>query len=228
MEFNDASVFSTIAKYFAPTDEQDWSAATGQEAWTLFLDQVRRRVQDGRRFGENSAPVELAHRQRPLQAFLCDNEVRALYAPPSFAEKEAFAAKYLIGGLPVSAMPVESIYVRWTNGRSSGPFSSHEGLYVADSALYMKDLLARLDVELPAPLASYPDHLSVELELVALLLDAGLVPEARSFVAERFDWLTNYRLQLVALGEEALFALALVDVVLAIRASLAEEDHTAR
>ena len=45
--------------------------------------------------------------------------------------------------------------------------------------------------------------------------------EARQFVAERFDWLTDYRLKLLKLDDDARFYISLVDV------RTAQSDQTA-
>ena len=84
----------------------------------------------------------------------------------------------------------------------------------------MRDLIADLGLALPESLAAYPDHLSLELDMVSLLLEAGRADDARQLFLERSAWLTAYRLKLVALGDEALFYLAIVDALLGIRAQL--------
>lgn len=221
MGSNDALVFSTMAKYFSPTTESDWVEATCPSAWASFLDGVRQLLQDDAGLGQATTPAHHMHARKPLQTFLANDEVNALFTPPTFAEKQAFAAKHLIGGLPVSAVPVESLYVQWTSKPNATTFAQKEGLYISDAALYMQALLDRMGFEVPEEFASYPDHLSIELELLSALIDEGLVEEARMFLIERFAWLTTYRLQLVGLGKEALFALALVDAILGIRAQQA-------
>ncbi len=219
---DDAMVFSVIANYFAPTDESVWNEITAGGVWSEFLGGVRRLLQEGHVLGQESAPIVRARRCRPLQEFLADEEMCALYTPPSFEEKRSFAARHLVGGLPQSAVPVESLYVSWASDARQGAFPHQKGLYMADTALYMRDLLARMGLETPSAFANCPDHLSVELELLSYLLEEGLTAEAQEFVLERFGWLTDYRLKLVALGSEAFFALALVDIVLGARACLAE------
>mgnify|MGYP003285251849 FL=1 len=88
----------------------------------------------------------------------------------------------------------------------------------------MRDLIADLGLELPESLAAYPDHLSLELDMVSVLLEAGRTDDARQLFLERSAWLTAYRLKLVALGEEALFYLALIDVLLGVRAQLEADE----
>ena len=74
--------------------------------------------------------------------------------------------------------------------------------------------------------ADCPDHLALELDLVAVLLRSGMDAEARQFVAERFDWLTDYRLKLLKLDDDARFYISLVDVILGICAEQRAESES--
>lgn len=107
-------------------------------------------------------------------------------------------------------MPVESIY------RSRRRDAGGKGSYCDDSALYMRDLIARLGLSLPGEYATYPDHLALELDMLAVLQRSGCAHEARSFSAERFGWLPDYRRQLARLADDAaVFYIALIDVLIA-------------
>ena len=93
-------------------------------------------------------------------------------------------------------------------------------LIVQPFLTYAMAEIADLGLALPESLAAYPDHLSLELDMVSLLLEAGRADDVRQLFLERSAWLTAYRLKLVALGDEALFYLAIVDALLGIRAQL--------
>ena len=69
----------------------------------------------------------------------------------------------------------------------------------------MRDLIESLGLSVPASFSATPDHLTLELEMMSFLLDAGKVQEAHEFLIERFAWLTIYRLKLVEAGREAVF-----------------------
>ncbi len=222
MALDDARVFAMIASCFAPVAEQDWDSATSCAEWPEFLSTVRELVQGSRLPGDKRALSARVRTANSLQLYLSEAEVSALYAPPSFAEKSSFESRHFTGGLPDSAMPVESLYVKWSHDPARGSFAGQTGMYMSDAALYMRDLLKSLGLSAPASFAAYPDHLSLELEVLSYLLDEGDARDARAFLIERFEWLTAYRLKLVELGEEALFFLALVDVLLGIRASVSE------
>ena len=126
---------------------------------------------------------------------------------------------------------MESLYTDWNTPDNVNPLiGKQKGLYLGASARYMRALIEQLGLEVPAEYADCPDHLALELDLVAVLLRSGMDAEARQFVAERFDWLTDYRLKLLKLDDDARFYISLVDVILGICAEQraeSESDQTA-
>ena len=219
MMIDDARLFAMMAQCFGPVARDEWDRTTGDDEWQALIARLRVLIQQPGAWGI-AVPAVRAHRAVPLQEFLSEREVDALFAPPTFDEKQMFAARHFTGGLPESAQPIESLYVEWTSDPKRSPFEHKKGLYSADTALYMRDLIADMGLALPESLAAYPDHLSLELDMVSLLLEAGRADDARQLFLERSAWLTAYRLKLVALGDEALFYLAIVDALLGIRAQL--------
>lgn len=216
MPMNDALVFSTFARCFMATDRDEWLALSANTPWSDFLAGVRSLLQDERALGASVAPIRRARRNEPLSDYLAASEVRSIFAPPSFREKRDFASRRFTGGLPSSALPVESLYSTWAKP-GAGAFAGREGLYLGDAALYMRDLANAMGIALPAEFSSTPDHLAVELEFIAMMLDAGMHEEARVFCTERLKWLDAYRGRLMEAGEDALFYLALVDALIGIR-----------
>lgn len=215
----DEAIFSVMAQCFAPVEKAEWEQLVKPVMWGSFLDAIRRAVQDDKTFGKQVSVMSRIGRRCPLQEFLSTGEVDALYAPPTFEEKRAFAAQHFVGGLPDSVMPVESLYATWTQCPSvQTPFSAQKGLYLGDSALYMKELIERMGMSVPAEFAACPDHLSLELDLVAVMLRSGMLDQARQFLMERFEWLTALRMDLLRLGEGASFYIGLIDVLVGIRA----------
>lgn len=219
----DEAVFSVLAQCFGPVDEAAWSQLTKGPLWSDFLDGARR-VMQADELGAQEAPLARARRRCPLQEFLSSGEVNALFTPPTYAEKQAFAARHFAGGLPESALPVESLYRTWSTGAAPAPFSQQQGLYLGDSAHYLRELVQRFGMEMPPAFAACPDHLALELDLVAVMLRSGMREEARQFLAERFAWLTAYRMRLLTLDDDARFYIGLVDVIVAIRAQLTMAD----
>lgn len=224
MAADDAQVFSAIAQCFAPTTDEAWTALTQNAEWDGILSGARNLVSGARPLGCGDAPIARAHRAVPLSEFLTEQEIQALFVPPPAEEKHRFAAQHFTGGLPQSALPVESLYRTWA---SEGMFAGERGMYNSEVARYMRDLTASLGLEVPASFSACPDHLAIELEVAAVLIDAGRADEARQFFVERFDWLTSYRLKLIELGEEAVFYVALVDLLIGIRAGQLPYEETA-
>ena len=214
---NDAMTFATFACCFAPVERDEWNAIRADASWSDFLSGAHSLLQDERPLGTTLPPIGRARRGEPLSDFLAETEVRALFTPPAYDEKTSFSARHFTGGLPQSAVPVESLYTEWSKP-GDGPFAGRTGLYMGNSALYMRDLTHSMGIQIPDDFASTPDHLAVELELIATMLDAGMNAEAQTFCIERLSWLGAYRAKLLALGEEALFYLALVDALIGIRA----------
>ncbi|MEG0461248.1 molecular chaperone TorD family protein [Gordonibacter sp.] len=215
----DEAVFSVLSKCFAPVDEADWKHLTGNAAWSEFLDGVRRLLQDDRPFGSALSPLARARKRCPLQEFLSAGEVDALFCPPPFAEKNLFFARHFTGGLADSALPVESLYSTWSvvPGEQT-PFPQAKGLYLSDAARYLRALIASMGLSVPDEFSDCPDHLALELDLLAVMLRSGMQRQAGQFLAERLEWLTAYRMRLLELGDEARFYIGLIDVLLGIRA----------
>ena len=89
-------------------------------------------------------------------------------------------------------LPVESVYRRWTSDSSAEvPFAAEKGLLLSDHALHMKDLYEAFGISLPAEYESMPDHLCLELEFAALLLEHHQEEKYALFLAEHLDWLDD-------------------------------------
>lgn len=232
---DDDILFSTAAKCFAPVAEDVWRDLTSGSNWADVLDIARRLLQDDATMGAAHTPARGVRFFCPLQDFLSGGEVDALFAPPSWEEKQRFTALHFTGGLPDSAMPVESLY-----REAAGAFrpigggakqAKLTGSYGGESARYMRSLTARMGLAIPFGLEAYPDHLSVELDMMAVLLRSGRLHEAWTFLGERFSWLSAYRIRLIGLSSDATasFYVGLVDVLLGIWSRhSAERDDCAR
>lgn len=222
---DDATVFSITSHCFTQTEREEWNRLISGPIWTDFLDSVRDLTQVGRRLGDTCAPITHLEPSRPLQDALSECEVEALFVPPSYEEKHSFAARHFTGGLPESALPVESLYVGWHGStHSESPSFQSKGFYLGDTAMYMADTIEAMGGSIPAEFSACPDHLCLELDLVAVLLRASMVAEARQFVVDRLGWLTAYRMKLLSLKDDASFYIALVDVLITIRAQLTAES----
>lgn len=108
----------------------------------------------------------------------------------------------LTAGMPLAAMPVESLYKPWTSLPGS-QFGGTRGLYMGDAARHVQVLYEALQLEIPQHFAAMPDHLSLLCELLALYLEAENYPVALQLVQDHFDWLHSYDAALAARAQQA-------------------------
>ncbi len=113
----------------------------------------------------------------------------------------------LTPGMPLVAMPVESLYKPWTSLPGS-QFGGARGLYLGDAARHVQALYEALKVEIPKRFAAMPDHLSLLCELLALYMEAGNKEAARLLAQDHFDWLDAYDAALDERAERAASASA--------------------
>ena len=118
------------------------------------------------------------------------------------AEREVLAP-----GMPLAAMPVESLYKPWTSLPGS-QFGGARRLYLGDAARHVQALYEALQVEVPKRFAAMPDHLTLVCELLALYVDAGNEEAARQLAQDHFDWLDTYDAALNERAEQAASASA--------------------
>ena len=89
-------------------------------------------------------------------------------------------------------VPVESVFRRWTTDASAEvPFAAEKGLLLSDYALHMRDLYETFGINIPADYESMPDHLCLELEFAALLLEHNEEAKHGIFLAEHLNWLDD-------------------------------------
>ncbi len=86
-------------------------------------------------------------------------------------------------------VPVESVYRQWTQDASAQvPFAKEKGYLMGDAALHMKALYEGYGLEIPAEFAATPDHLGLELEFAAFLLEHETPERQAIFWREHLDW----------------------------------------
>ena len=129
-------------------------------------------------------------------AFWNDSTVRAVAAAHDVTVPRegdargwhALGTTVLEGGMPLAALPVESLYKPW-DGRAG----SAKGMYLGPSAAKMTELLKALELDLPREFSAMPDHLALLLETLSVFLDARNDSEAAEFARLHLDWLADYR-----------------------------------
>ena len=111
---------------------------------------------------------------------------------PDLASATAAYRQSFVFPVHSRVLPVESVYRRWTSDASAEvPFAAEKGLLLSDHALHMKDLYEAFGISLPTEYESMPDHLCLELEFAALLLEHHQEEKYALFLAEHLDWLDD-------------------------------------
>ena len=122
--------------------------------------------------------------------------------PMDDAARRMVEREVLTPGMPLAAMPVESLYKPWTSLPGS-QFGGARGLYLGDAARHVQALYDALQVEVPERFAAMPDHLTLLCELLALYVEAGNEEAARLLARDHFDWLDAYDAALSERAERA-------------------------
>lgn len=86
--------------------------------------------------------------------------------------------------------PVESIYKQWTSDQTVKlSIAKSKGYLMGDSALHMKHLFQQFGVTIPDEYAYMPDHLTLQLEFLALLIEKKRIDIIKQFFKDHLDWL---------------------------------------
>ena len=111
---------------------------------------------------------------------------------PDLATATAAYRQSFVFPVHARVLPVESVYRRWTSDASAEvPFAAEKGLLLSDHALHMKDLYETFGITIPEEYESMPDHLCLELEFAALLLEHDAETKYGVFIAEHLNWLDD-------------------------------------
>ncbi len=102
----------------------------------------------------------------------------------------AVATEVLTPGMPLAALPVESLYKQWSAG--SAEMAAARGLYLGDAAHHIMSVYGKCGIEVPTAFSAMPDHIALVAELAAMLSAAGNAEAARRIAADHFDWLAGY------------------------------------
>lgn len=88
--------------------------------------------------------------------------------------------------------PVESLYRVWTEDKSAKvPWAHEKGYLMADSALHIQNIFKELGMSLPTEHSNTPDHLAIELELMAHLVAEQPPDFQTDFIENHFSWLPD-------------------------------------
>ena len=131
------------------------------------------------------------------------------FALPSWEVRSTLQNEVLLPGMPLAALPVESLYKPWSSAPGNA-FGAQRGLYLGDAARHLQSVYATLQIEVPAHFAATPDHLALTLDLLALFLQNGNAQAALCRSADgaaRSERLDNARRAALAEGIAHLRAL---------------------
>lgn len=122
----------------------------------------------------------LAHKILTLQTDNWDASDTALAA----GYQELFSSKKSMA----PSAPIESLYKAWTEDPSCTLMIAREKSHLmGDSALHMKELLARYEISITPHMM--PDHLCVELSLYELLIQHAPRKNQAEFLADHLNWI---------------------------------------
>ena len=208
-----ATMLLALSVPFMDVDEDTWETYCSPAAWYEVLDALDRVIDKTR--SELNPDVR-----------------RALDYLPCFANHAAFASRAFTGGLPTSALPVESLYAQADAAITPVDAGAN---YLQQTAYYMRDLTKALGIVIPDDYRSMPDHLAIELTVGAVLLKSIDSPDAspedlqvcreaaRDYLANRFTWLDRYERHLSAISDVPAFYPALVAAVRVVTQALSVE-----
>lgn len=110
-------------------------------------------------------------------------------------------------------VPVESIYRQWTQDSTAQvAFANEKGYLMSDAALHMQALYSEYGLELPSEFQSMPDHLCLELEFAAFLLDHETPERFVIYLKDHLTWI--HELEQEAVDKEVpLFYRQLIKVI---------------
>ena len=176
-----ADLFLELANFWQPPDQEFW-----QE---LSIGLVDREI------------AELAKHAD----YLPQLQLPGLFADclPSLAPLQSYFIRCFIGIGQKSAIPVESIYKKWTEDQTTRlPIAGSTGYLMGDPALHAQYLLTHYGLNIPPDYRMMPDHLSLLLELAAFLLRNRSDDEAQLFLTQHLDWIGKLEEALIELEPE--------------------------
>jgi TorA maturation chaperone TorD len=122
---------------------------------------------------------------------------------PPLSALKLFYLRCFIGIGKQSALPVESIYKKWTEDPTARlPIAGSTGYLMGDPALHAQYLLDHYQLQIPPDYRMMPDHLLLLLELLAFLLENRPTEEVHLFLSQHFDWLADFAQSIDAVTTE--------------------------
>jgi len=87
---------------------------------------------------------------------------------------------------------VESVHKAWTNDPECRLSMAREKGYVmGDSALHMLELYRSFGIEMPGSYSGLPDHIVLELDFLAFLIERDSEESVKVFLRDHLDWVSE-------------------------------------
>lgn len=103
-------------------------------------------------------------------------------------------------------LPVESVYKQWTTDPSAMlGIAKQKGYLMGDSAIHMRHLYEKFGVSIPKEYEFMPDHLTLQLEFLALLQKNKAIDEGKQFIDDHLDWLPDMSAELKYVDDGAFY-----------------------
>ena len=207
-----AELFGLLSAFWQPPDELFWH-----------------------NLADGSVDEELANFSQ-LAGFSPALPEKALFQQtlPTLDALKLFYLRCFIGIGRQSALPVESIYKKWTEDPSARlPIAGSTGYLMGDPALHARYLLDHYQLQVPPDYRMMPDHLLLLLELLAYLLENRPTEESRTFLNQHFDWLDSFGKAVETISEDdpedakakQFYLLALQTLIQAVRCQSEKYAH---
>ncbi|MGF7184151.1 TorA maturation chaperone TorD [Desulfitispora alkaliphila] len=125
---------------------------------------------------------------------------------PSLHQLQQEHLRCFMGFNSQAAVPIESLYKRWTvDPTAKLTIASQKGYLMGDAAVHIHYLLDSLGLEIPSEYQQKPDHLAILLEILAYLITERNEREVELYISEHLDWLPHLKLRLIEIDAHPLF-----------------------
>lgn len=128
-----------------------------------------------------------------FEAGYVSEEIELRHHVGSFEEMKANYSRCFLGMTRPFALPVESVYKVWTTDPTAQvSIANSKGYLMGDSALHIQHLFQQFQLEVPQEYEKMPDHLTILLELLAVIIRERGIAERTTFIRDHFDWLDDF------------------------------------
>lgn len=111
----------------------------------------------------------------------------------SYQELQDIYRRCFLGPSEPFAPAIESLYKPWTTDTTfDSPIAGQTGYLYGDSAIHLKYLYERYGINIPKEYENIPDHLTLLLEFLVLLIQLDQPELVTQYINDHFDWLDSF------------------------------------